>query len=122
MTASSKMFAFYSNLLSPESKYTWNKIVSKQMESNPFVNLQDVSLEGPRGMSCMSFNDCVMFHFLTVFPINAAEQENYCHQCTYEAPVHQCTSVCTLCRAAQCLHCPDAMLLLQPPHQGQHQA
>ncbi len=48
--AASEMFAFYSNLLSPESKYLWNKIVVKQMESNPFMNLQGVSLEGPRGM------------------------------------------------------------------------
>jgi hypothetical protein len=29
--AASMMVAFYSNLLSPESKYAWNKIVSKQM-------------------------------------------------------------------------------------------
>jgi hypothetical protein len=43
--AASKMFAFYLNLLSPESKYAWNKIVVKQTESNPFVNLQGVSLE-----------------------------------------------------------------------------
>jgi hypothetical protein len=50
--AASEMFAFYLNLLSPESKYSRNKNVSKQMESNPFVNLQVVSLEGPRGMSC----------------------------------------------------------------------
>jgi hypothetical protein len=76
-TAASEMFAFYSNLLSPESKYLWNKIVVKQMESNPFVNLQGVFLEGPRGMSHESFDDCVMFHLLTVFPINVAEQEKY---------------------------------------------
>jgi hypothetical protein len=75
--AASKMFTFYSNLHSPESKYAWNKIVSKQTESNPFVNLQDVSLEGPRRMSCKSFNNCVMFHLLKAFPINAAEQEKY---------------------------------------------
>ncbi len=75
--AASEMFMFYSNLLSPESKYAWNKIVSKQMKSNPFVNLQGISLKGPRGMSCKSFNDCMMFHMLTTFPINAAEQENY---------------------------------------------
>jgi hypothetical protein len=74
--AASKMFAFYSNLLSPKSKYAWNKIVVEQMESNPYVNLQDVSLEGPRGMSRESFNDCVVFHLLTVFPINAAEKES----------------------------------------------
>ncbi len=71
------MFAFYSNLLSPESKYLWNKIVSKQTESDPFVNLQGVSLEGPRGTFCKLFNDCIMFHLLTAFPINAVEQEKY---------------------------------------------
>jgi hypothetical protein len=71
------MFAFYLNLLSPKSKYAWNKIVIEQTESNPNVNLQGVSPEGPRGMSCESFNKCVMFHLLTVFPINAAEQEKY---------------------------------------------
>jgi hypothetical protein len=71
------MFTFYSNLLSPESKYAWNKIVVKQMEGDPYVNLQGVSLEGPRGTSRKSFNDCIMFHLLTAFPINAAEQEKY---------------------------------------------
>jgi hypothetical protein len=45
IVAANKMFAFYSNLLSPESKYAWNKIVSKQMESDPYVNLQGDSLE-----------------------------------------------------------------------------
>ncbi len=46
--AASKMFAFYSNLLSPESKYAWNKIVSEQTESDPYVNLQGEVLQGPR--------------------------------------------------------------------------
>jgi hypothetical protein len=74
-TAASKMFAFYSNLISPKSKCVWNKIVSEQTESDPYVNLQGISLEGPRGMACKSFNDCIMFHLLTAFSINAAEQE-----------------------------------------------
>jgi hypothetical protein len=69
------MFTFSSNLLSPESKYAWNKIVSEQTESDPYVNLQGVSLKGPRGRSCEWFKDCVMFHLLTAFPINAAEKE-----------------------------------------------
>jgi hypothetical protein len=75
--AASKIFLFYSNLLSLESKYAWNKIVSKQTESNPYVNLQGDTLEGPRGMSRQLFHDCVMFHLLTAFLINAAEQEKY---------------------------------------------
>jgi hypothetical protein len=77
IVAANKMLAFYLNLLSPESKYAWNKIVSEQMESDPYVNLQGDSLEGPRGMSCKSINNFVMFHLLTAFPINAAEQEQY---------------------------------------------
>ncbi len=78
MTAATNlMFTFYSNLLSPKSKYPWNKIVGEQTEGDPYVNLQGVSLEGPRGMSCKLFNDCVIFHLLTAFPINAAEQEKY---------------------------------------------
>jgi hypothetical protein len=75
--AASKMFSFYSNLLSPESKYAWNKIVSEQTECNPYVNLQGETLEGPSGMSRQLFNDCMMFHLRTAFPINAAEQEKY---------------------------------------------
>ncbi len=75
--AASEMFAFYLNMLSPESKYSWNKIVSKQTESNPFGNLQGFSLEVPREMSCKLFNNCVMFHLLTAFLINAAEQEKF---------------------------------------------
>jgi hypothetical protein len=73
--AASKMFAFYLNLLSLESKYAWNKIVSEQTESDPYVNLKGDTLQGPRGMLRQSFCDCVMFHLLTAFTINAAEQE-----------------------------------------------
>jgi hypothetical protein len=75
--AASKMFTFYLNFISPESKYSWNKIVGKQTESDPYVNLQGDSLEGPRGMSCEFLNNCVMFHLLTAFPINVAEQKKY---------------------------------------------
>jgi hypothetical protein len=75
--ASTLMFTFYLNLLSPKSKYAWNKIIFEQTEGNPYVNLQGVLLEGPRGMSHELFNDCMMFHLFTGFPINAAEQEKY---------------------------------------------
>jgi hypothetical protein len=75
--AANLMFTSYSNLLSPERKYAWNKIIVEQMEGNQYVNLQGVSMEGPRGMSHKSFTNCIMFHLLTAFPINAAEQEKY---------------------------------------------
>jgi hypothetical protein len=82
------MFAFYSNLLSPKSKYAWNKIIVKQTENDPCVNLQGVSLEGPRGMSCKLFTNCIMFYLLTAFPINAAEQEKYYISNVLKKPQH----------------------------------
>ncbi len=72
-----KMFQFYANLLFSDTKYSWNKIVREQTEADPFKDLQGVSRKGPRGLLWESFDDCVMFHLLTVFPNNAAEQEKY---------------------------------------------
>ena len=71
------MFQFYTNLLSADAKYAWNKIVKEQTEADSFTDLQGVSRKGPRGLLRESFNHCVMFHLLTVFPNNAAEQEKY---------------------------------------------
>ncbi len=78
IAAATQMFMFYLNLLSPKSKYSWNQITSKQNESDLFVNQLGVSLESLRGFFCKWFNNCIMFHLLTAFPINTAEQEMYC--------------------------------------------
>jgi hypothetical protein len=103
MTAAANlMFKFYSNLLSPESKYSWNKIIVEQMEGDPNVTLQGVSLEGPRRMSRELFTDCIMFHLLTAFPINAAEQEKY-----YISNIlkkHQRVNVCQFVRCLEQLN------------------
>jgi hypothetical protein len=72
-----KMFQFYANLLSSYAKYAWNKIVREQTEADPYKDLKGVSKKGPRGLSCESFDECVMFHPLNVFLNNAAEQEKY---------------------------------------------
>ncbi len=75
--AATKMFQFYANLLSLDAKYAWNKIVPEQMEADSFKDLKGVSRKGPRGLLRESFDDCLMFHLLTVFLNNAAEQEKY---------------------------------------------
>ncbi len=75
--AATKMFQFYANLLSLDAKYMWNKIVREQTEADLFKDLKGVSRKGPRGLSRETFGDCIMFHLLTVFPNNAAEQEKY---------------------------------------------
>jgi hypothetical protein len=39
-------------------------------------------------MLCKSFNDCMVFHLLTAFPINAAEQEKYYISNILKKPQH----------------------------------
>jgi hypothetical protein len=60
-----------------DAKYSLNKIVWEQTEADPFKDLQGMSRKGPREFMGESFNDCIVFHLLTVFPNNAAEQEKY---------------------------------------------
>ncbi len=55
----------------------WNKIVWEKTEADPFEDLQGMSRKVPRGLSWKTFNNCIMFHLLTVFPNNAAEQKKY---------------------------------------------
>jgi hypothetical protein len=75
--AAADMFQLYANLLSVNARYAWNKIVHEQTKASPNMDLQGLNRKGPRGMSRKSFEDCVMFHLLTVFPNNVAEQERY---------------------------------------------
>jgi hypothetical protein len=70
--AATKMFQFYANLLSSDAKYMWNKIVWEQTNMDPYKDLKGVSRKGPRGLLRESFDNCIMFHLLTVFPNNAA--------------------------------------------------
>ncbi len=52
-------------------------IVREQTEADPYKDLQGMSRKGPRGLTSESFDNCVMFHLLTVIPNKAAKQEKY---------------------------------------------
>jgi hypothetical protein len=113
-----EMYQFYTNLLSADAKYMWNKIVKEQTESDLFKGLQGMSRKGPRGLLHELFHDCVMLHFLTMFPNDAAEEEKYHLSNMLKKPqFFWHTSVCTVRRAAQRLG-HAATLLSQPELQS----
>jgi hypothetical protein len=87
-TTVTKMFWIYENLLSVEAKYAWNKIVTAHTDSNPYVDLQGISQNEPRGMSRQSFEDYIIFHLLTVFLINMAEHEKFYLANVLKKPQH----------------------------------
>jgi hypothetical protein len=76
-TAKNKKESAAKELLSLDAKYVWNKIVKEQTDTDPYKDLQGMSKKDPRGLSHKSFDDCIMFHLLTIFTNNAAEQEKY---------------------------------------------
>jgi hypothetical protein len=75
--AAEDMLQLYANLLSVDPRYAWNKIVQEQTNADHYKDLQGLTRKGPRGLLHKSFEDCVTFHLLTVFPNKAAEQERY---------------------------------------------
>jgi hypothetical protein len=108
-TAASKMFWFYVNLLSVEAKYALNKIIEEQTEGDPYVDLQGVSHKGPREVPCQFFEDCVMFHLLTVFPINTAEQEKCSLTNMLKKPQHV-----SVCQFVWCVEQLSAYIMQMP--------
>ena len=69
-----KMFVLYKNLLSENSRSKWSTIVANQIRANPWIDLGGMVHTLSQIPSVQSFEDCVTFHFLTVFPQDAAEQ------------------------------------------------
>ena len=72
-----KMFVLYKNLLSKNARSKWTTIVASQIGASPWTDLKGTVHSEPRSPSVQSFEDCVAFHLLTVFPQDAAEQESY---------------------------------------------
>jgi hypothetical protein len=79
------------------------------MEADPFKDLQGVSKKGPRGLTRESFNSCVMFHLLTVFPNKAAEQEKY-----YLSNVLKMPQRVGVCQFVQCIEQLNAYVAQLP--------
>ncbi len=109
--AANDMFKLYANLQSIDAKYA---------ASDPYTDLQGCTKKGPRGLSRKSFDDCVMFHLLTVFPNTAAEQERYYITNVLKKP--QRVSIHQFVQRVEQLnsHFTTAMLVLQPKCKGRH--
>jgi len=76
-TAAEGFFSLYANLLSKDARFRWDKIVASQVGAAPWTDLQGNKYEEESGNSMESFQDCITFHLLDVFPGDAAEQQRY---------------------------------------------
>jgi hypothetical protein len=71
------MFVLYKNLLSKNARHKWTTIVESQVNADTWTDLQGTVHTVARSPLYQSFKDCVKFHLLTVFPLDAAEHERY---------------------------------------------
>ncbi len=76
-TAAEGFFSLYANFLSEDARFRWDKIVSSQVGTAPWTVLQGNEHKKERKKSMESFQDCIPFHLLDMFPSNAAEQQRF---------------------------------------------
>ena len=76
-TAAEGFFSLYANLLSEDARFRWDKIVASQVGAAPWTDLQGNEHEKEREKSMESFQDCITFHLLDMFPGDAAEQQRF---------------------------------------------
>ncbi len=86
IAAASKMFMFYSNLLSPKSKYAWNKIVSKQTEGAHLSTYKVTLWKAQRKClaSCLMTASC--FTFSLCFPSMQLSEKSTTSQMYLRSP------------------------------------
>jgi hypothetical protein len=95
--AAQEMFQLYKKLLSIDAKYARNKIVLEQTQSYPITDLQGVSRREPREYFLKTFDDCMIFHLLTVFPNKWVSRRGTTSQmCARNPSVSSCISLCSM--------------------------
>ena len=75
--AAGHFFTFYTNLLSKDAQYQWDKIVALQVNTAPWTNIQGKEQPKACVKLYLSFMDCVTLHLRRVYAEDAAEQELY---------------------------------------------
>ncbi len=74
-TATEGFFSLYANHLSEDARSRWDMIVSSPIGAASWTNLQGNEHKKECGKSMESFQDCITFHLLDMFPGNAANQQ-----------------------------------------------
>ncbi len=75
--AAEGFFSLYANLLNEDAQFHWDKIISSQVGAAPWTNLKRKEHKKERDKSMESFQDCITFHLLDMFPGDAAKQQCY---------------------------------------------
>jgi hypothetical protein len=70
-------YDLFRKLLRDKPEIQWDWIVTDMHTKNPWEDIQGVKHNSLRGKSQQSLMDCIKFHKLTVFTIDAVERLRY---------------------------------------------
>jgi hypothetical protein len=70
-------YDLFCKLLRDEPKIQWDRIVTEMHTKNPWEDIKGAKHNGLHGKSHQSLTDCIEFHKLTVFTVDAAERLKY---------------------------------------------
>jgi hypothetical protein len=80
-------YDLFRKLLRYEPEIQWDRIVTEMHTKNPWEDIKGAKHNGLRGKLHQSLTDCIKFHKLTVFTINAAERLKYYLMCSVKKPI-----------------------------------
>jgi hypothetical protein len=80
-------YDLFRKLLRDEPEIQWDRIVTLMHTKSPWEDIKGAMHNGLRGKLPQSLTDCIEFHKLTVFTIDAAERLKYYLMCSIKKPV-----------------------------------
>jgi hypothetical protein len=80
-------YDLFRKLLRDEPEIQWDCIVTEMHTKTPWGDIKGVKHKSLRGKLHQSSTDCIEFHKLTVFTVNAAERLRYYLMCSAKKPI-----------------------------------
>jgi hypothetical protein len=80
-------YDLFCKLLRGKPKIQWDCIVTEMHTKSPWEDIKGAKHNGLRGKTHQSLTDCIEFHMLTVFTVDAAERLKYYLMCSVKKPV-----------------------------------
>jgi hypothetical protein len=91
-------YDLFRKLLRDEPEIQWDRIMTDMHTKNPWENIKGVKHNSLCRKLQQSLTDCIEFHKLTVFTVDAAERLRYYLMCSVKKPVRWtiCMHICRM--------------------------
>jgi len=80
------VYDLFCKTLKEDPELQWVCIVNDMHAKDPWEDLKGAKHDGLRKKSVKSLSDCIDFHKLTVYSVNAAERQRFYMMCNLKKP------------------------------------